>query len=265
MYCTDFEFDGELLSDHGFMICQFDGNDNSWSGGEVTFITSKPPYQDRQDYYTYSYDTPITITFSVCKNTCENDDREMYITQDDYSDMSRWLCRQDGYHWLRFDQEGWEDVFYNSYINITPYQINGRTLGFNITVTTDSPYAYSQEYKYNFNFDTNNIFTFKNYSDAVGSIYVDATIIPKENGNIEFVSGNDEHHCLTKINNVGIGDEIRLNGNNDILVGITNPNNFNFVFPIVANSYKDRTTYFDNAGVNCDITIKFRNKRMVMV
>lgn len=42
MYCTDFIFDNELLSDHGMIICSFDSNgDNSWSGDNITYYDTE--------------------------------------------------------------------------------------------------------------------------------------------------------------------------------------------------------------------------------
>ena len=148
MFCTDFLFDGELLSDYGMIICTFDNGDNSWSGGDITFNTQNTPSSDIQTFYTYSFDTPLSCQFSICKNPClMNGSDDNYLTQEEYSRVARWLKRKDGYHWLQFNQEGYEDIYFNVKFDVQPHIIAGRTAGFDLTMTCDSPYGYSKEHK----------------------------------------------------------------------------------------------------------------------
>lgn len=171
MYCTDFVFNGERLSDHNLMICNFDGSESTQNGGDVTFITVKPPYSDKHTYYTYSYETPISLTFSICKNPCKTTDEDMCLNQDEQSYLKRWLQRADGYYWLAFDQDGFEDVWFNSKFNLQPHFIDGRVVGYDVTVDTDSPYGYSQENKNEFSIKVGDSYKIIDYSDSVGSIY----------------------------------------------------------------------------------------------
>ena len=132
MICTNFVFDNESLSDYGMIICTFDkSNGTSWSGGDITFNTQKAPSSDVQTFYTSNAGTPLSCSFDICKSPCliEKDGID-YITQKEYSALSRFLKRRDGFHWLQFDNEGYEDIHFNSKFDMQPYEIGGKTVGF---------------------------------------------------------------------------------------------------------------------------------------
>ena len=270
MYCTDFIFDNELLSDHGMIICSFDNNgDNSWSGGNITFTTQKAPFSDVQTFYTSSFESPLSCQFSVCKNPCLiNDYNTDYFTQEEYADITRWLKRKDGYHWLQFNQEGYEDVYYNVKFDVQPREIKGHTVGLDLTVTCDSPYGYSREFDQKFTLSSSaSSFKIVNNSDLAGIIYPLITITPKSSGNLILNSGIEGDMVQTQVKNVTSNSKIILDGKNDYYEGISDPNKFNYKFPVLDNAYNDRNTYFKlvNGSVDCDIILKYRYIRMVTV
>lgn len=262
---TDFIFDGEALSDYGYILCAFEGDSVSWEGGDVTFTTIKPPNSDKQVFYTSSQENSLTTTCCICKNPCDHEDID--ITQEDYSEIYRWLQRTDGYHWLQFIQEDFDDIYYNSMINPEPYFINGKTVGFYLNITTDSPYAYSKLIRKNFTLnDETDCCTYQDYSDKPGSTYIRTKITPLDDGDIIIETGNDAYKNTTEIRNVISGNSIILDGESDYFSGIVNPNHFNFEFPIIVNTYKNRNNYFKKVnGVDCNIEIEYRYKRRVMV
>lgn len=264
MFCTDFVFNGERLSDHNLMICSFDGGETNQSGGEVTFVTIKPPYSDKHTYYTYNYESPISMTFSICKNPCKTTDSDdVFFNQDDQSYLKRWLQRTDGYHWLAFDQEGFEDVWFNSKFNLQPHFINGRVAGYDVTVDTDSPYGYSQFHRKKFVLSSGSSYDVIDYSDKTGYLYPKIIITPTSDGMIEIESGCNNYKKTTKILNAVANKCITLDKENNLIDGISNLNNFNFVFPIIANDYDDITSTFTNMGVDCTLNIEFRYIRRV--
>lgn len=270
MYCTDFIFDNELLSDHGMIICSFDSNgDNSWSGGNITFTTQKAPFSDVQTFYTSSFESPLSSQFSVCKNPCLiNDYNTDYLTQEEYTDITRWLKRKDGYHWLQFNQEGYEDVYYNVKFDVQPREVKGHTIGLDLTITCDSPYGYSREFDQKFTLSSSaSSFRIVNNSDLVGIIYPLITITPKSSGNLILNSGIEGDMVQTQVKNVTSNSKIILDGKNDYYEGISDPNKFNYKFPVLDNAYNDRNTYFKlvNGSVDCDIILKYRYIRMVTV
>ncbi len=268
MVCQDFIYDEERLSDYGFIICSFGGSDSSWSGGDINFTTIKAPDSDIHTFYTSSTDEPLSCTFSICKNPCGHSNF-MTVTREEYSSISRWLKRSDGFHWLQFDNEWYEDIYFNSKFNVQPHQVGNETIGFDLTINTDSPYAYGKYQEKDFSLTKDIDFSFKNYSDKTGNIYPVVTITPQADGKIDLLTGVESRPFQrTLINNeVKRGKTIILDGNNDYINGIDNPNNFNFEFPVISNTYNDRVTYFklNTGSVDCDIKIEYRLIRMVVV
>lgn len=273
MICTNFIFDNESLSDYGMIVCTFgDNNETSWSGGDITFNTQKAPSNDVHTFYTSSAETPLSCTFDICKNPClMNKDGIEYVTQDEYSALSRFLKRRDGFHWMQFDNEGFEDIYFNAKFDMQPKEICGRTVGFTLTMTTDSPYGYSRLVTKSFELSaTSPTKSFINYDDVVGISYPILKIKPKSDGNLILTTGCSDEERTTVINNVKTNSEILLDGNNDYYEGINNPNDFNYEFPIISNTYKNRKTNVGiqttgNVSVGCSVYFEYRYKRMVTV
>ena len=141
MFATDFLFDNHRASDFGLMICSFDGNTEPASGGEIEYNTVKPPGSDRFSFYGAQFNSAIEWHFSICKDP--NLSRNPYFTQYEESKTAKWLLPSDGYKLFSFSQEGYEDIFYYAYVNMTPHQILGQTVGFDLTVTSDCAYGFT--------------------------------------------------------------------------------------------------------------------------
>ena len=267
MFCTDCIFDNEKLSDHGIIICGFDGSTATQTGGEVTFITTQSPNTNIFTFHTSKCEEPIKFTFSICKDPCKyNTQEEMYFTQDEQSYIMRWLQRLDGYKWLAFDQDGWEDVWFNAQINPQPHFINGRVAGYDLSVTTDSPWGWSQEHRKIKTIPVNDTLSIINYSDITGVVYPKATIVAKGNGEVAIKTGCTNYQKTTRVRNVSSGDEIILYGYNDFISGVDNIDNFNYEFPIMANGYDDIETNFTNIGdMDIDIKLVYRFVRRVHI
>ncbi len=264
MYCSDFIFNGESLSDYGFIICNIGGSSSSWSGGDVTFTTVKPPSSNKFHFHGASFNEPISFSFQIGLNHCDHNDG--YLTQEHASSLMRWLQRTDNYHWLSFCQDGWEDIWFHSQINLQPVYIGGRIAGYDVTVTTDSPYGYSQPYKIQSFIQPGETFNLKDYSDLPGHLYPVLTIIPKGNGILRITTGCNEYKRVTEIKDVIEDVEIVLDGNNDLILGVDNLNNFNFTFPVISNTYRDiNNKIINNSNFDLDITIEWRYVRRVAV
>lgn len=146
MYTTDFTFDEQNLSDYGLMICVFDG-DSVVSGGEIEPVAHKTPATDEYTYYASEINNVLTWTFSICKIGCDITDPEDYFfNQYEESEIAQWLLKTDGYRWLHFDEDDYPDVYYKVYVNMTPYQIDGKTIGYDLTITSNCGYGFSHEY-----------------------------------------------------------------------------------------------------------------------
>lgn len=273
MNCSNFIFDGESLSDYGMIVCDWNtGAGTPWSGGDVTFTTGKTPDSDRQTFYTASYENLLSCTLSICKNPGGYTDRkEAVITREEYSALSRWLKRSDGYHLLQFDQDGYGDIYFHAKIDMQPYMVCGSIVGFDLAVTTDSPYGYSRLYKNTFELAAGESFSFENYSDKPGIIYPKVIIIPKADGTLKLNSGINTDIHTTEIKNCKANHKIVLDNDNDYFEGITDPNGFNFEFPVIANSYTGGNNGCTNifslsqGSISCTVTTEYRLVRMVTI
>ena len=275
MYCTDFIFDNERLSDHGYMICDFGAGDSTWSGGDVTFTSMQSPGTNTFTHYYSKFDTPLSFNFSIMKNPCGGaSQKDLYFTQDEQSYVMRWLQRLDGYHWFAFDQEGWEDIWFRVQMNLQSHYNGGIVIGYDVTCTADSPYGYSQLHTKDIVLSSSanspaagsDSITIKNYSDIPGYIYPRLTITPENTGTIKLLSGCEGYKKITTIENAPAGNTIILDGNNDEITGLHNMNDFNFIFPVMANGYRDIDTTFVNIGdMDVQLKIQYRFIRRVTV
>lgn len=125
------------------MICSFNGNGGTETaaGGEIEYNIVKTPGSNKFDFYGSQFNTTITWNFSICKNPCRKGNG--CFDQYEESMIKKWLLKTDGYRMMQFDQGGYEDIFYNVYFNAAPHQILGKTVGFDLTATSDCAYGFT--------------------------------------------------------------------------------------------------------------------------
>ena len=158
MKALDFEYDGYLLSDFGFMICSFGdkGLETISNGSKISFNTT-PIFNGSKSLLTQvSYDENIECNFAICKNPCVTASGDVEpITATEESQIMRWLNRK---RFLKFRvlQDGYEDIYFNGSFNIDKYELDGNVYGFELTFTSDRPYAIYDSIMYNFTISTEN-------------------------------------------------------------------------------------------------------------
>ena len=134
MKALDFEYDGYLLSDFGFMICSFGdkGLETISNGSKISFNTT-PIFNGSKSLLTQvSYDENIECNFAICKNPCVTASGDVEpITATEESQIMRWLNRK---RFLKFRvlQDGYEDIYFNGSFNIDKYVLDG-----NVSLLTD--------------------------------------------------------------------------------------------------------------------------------
>ena len=261
MFATDCLFDKNRASDFGLMIGTFDNDSQTATGGNIEFNVVKTPNRDTFDFYGSQFNEVLTWNFSLIKNPCTNED--MYFSQYDESLISRWLLKKDGYKWFQFDQEGYEDVYYMVQVNMIPHQICGRTIGFDLTVTSNCGYGFSREIKRSYAFNKNNSIKFDVRSDTYSYILPYITI----EGTGDFYISNDsdlEQNYSNSKETVfkNINNTIIMDSDNDIITGISSPTSFNWYFIRLVDGVNTITTDSEN-----DININFiyREPRRVIV
>lgn len=277
MIATEFEFDGISSSVYGLYICSFDGvkNGTGTLGSEATFNTAKSPKNNRWIYTDSVYENPLTFTFQCLKFDCNTGSKP--IGARELARIMRWLVRNDGYHYLRFKHNEWDNVFYNAQLKLQKHEISGEIYGFEIEATCDAPWGYSEMKEYSFHYNEANkekTFVLYNYSDEDGGILpelvrieiledCDLTI-----SNTFNINGDERNQLInhTIINNCKSGEILYMDKDMNILsdeneyLHTTLSDDFNYSFLRLYSDFKSAKNIIA-ASHACNITINWREIR----
>lgn len=169
MYATDFQFDKELASSYGVMICTFDGTGGTASfrnGADVTLTTVRAPGSNTWNHVYSQYSEVLSATFQISKIPCKN--KDLYFDAIEQRAINRWLNRLDKFYPFRIIQDGYDNIYFNAQINVNKIELNGRVIGFELTITTDKPYGYFEEQELLFDIAADGSYSFVNISDDIG-------------------------------------------------------------------------------------------------
>lgn len=261
MYAIDFEYDGQYLSDYGFIICHFDasrGANVADAGSRITF--NKISRNNGKSYSLTStkYSECVTCTFDICKDPDRYGDENREISNLEYRNLMRWLNRRE---FLKFQALNNEKTvcYFNVSFNISKILIAERLYGLRLTLESDRPFGYGQEQSVSFTFtDASEIKILRDISDEVGYTYPDMTIICNADGDLSI--HNELEHCTMVIKNCSIGEIISIKGETQIISSSYSShdicNDFNYEFFRIGNTIDSRN---NNISVSkpCHIVIKY--------
>ncbi|MCI9538455.1 MAG: hypothetical protein HFG35_09335 [Eubacterium sp.] len=268
---TQFEFDGIKSSVFGLYLCSFSGSSTGAKpvGNEITINTVKAPKKNRFIRTGVTYETPLTFSFQVVKYNCWGENME--ITPRELAKIMRWLVRKD-YRYLRFDQTGWDNVFYNCTLKVQKYEIGGVIRGLEIEATCDAPWGYSERKEHTLNLNGVNACSIYNYSDEDGGILPDLVRI-EVLGNYDllcitntFSTNQDKNKTKTinvKINNCKQGEIIELDRHKNICSSMVHDglvNDFNHVFLELFSDFNQYENVI-TSNERCNVTIYIREIR----
>ena len=248
MYAIDFEYDGQYLSDYGFIVCHFDfsgGANIESAGSKITFEKVSRLGGKRFSLTSARYDECITATFDICKNPDTHEKEELEISNEEYRDLIRWLNRKEflKFQVLNDKEEDIEPCYYNVSFNVEKIKVAETLFGLRLTLESDSPFGYGDMITTKFQF--NNINTQKiliDKSDEIGYIYPDMRIICNQAGDLTI--HNDYEDCTMVIKNCRLGEVITIKGNEQIIsTSITDHdicNDFNWEFFKIGNTFDNR-------------------------
>ena len=79
MYAIDFEYDGYLLSDMGYMVCRFDsqGMETISNGSNITFNTISMIHGEKWYLTSIQFEECLSTTIQICKK-CSDDFKISY-------------------------------------------------------------------------------------------------------------------------------------------------------------------------------------------
>lgn len=266
MRYIDFKYDGSYLSDYGFIICDFEYDNNATDldiGSVISFNKISHNYGQKYTLSSTQFEDCITASFDICKNPDLYEGDEMQITSGECRDILRWLNRRD-FNEFAFceDNEKGTHTYYNASFNIKKITINDKLFGFRLAMETDSPFAYGEEIVKSFSCTgENDIKSIDDMSQDIGFTFPTLEIKCLESGNLTLYNMTNSE--TTYIKNVSNGETINIDSLFQIITSDMDGHkifdDFNFVFFHIGNTYNDVATQF-YASLNCDIKIKYRPK-----
>lgn len=245
MRAIDFCYDNTLLSDFGFMICNFDGGSGTDTidiGSQITFNTVSQHNGKIYGLTSTQYNACITATFDICKNPCQTDDME--ITSYECRELLRWLNRK---QFLPFyfciEMLDADTVYFDASFNIKKKMSGGRLYALELTMETNRPFGYGKEIVYTIESPSDAFaYTIEDNSDEIGYIYPDLTITCLQDGDLKII--NEAQSCSMLIKNCSVDEVITIHGDTQIIETSKSShkicNDFNFQFLKIGNTYSDR-------------------------
>lgn len=264
MNALDFCYDGQYLSDYGFMIANIDKQKDKTvieTGCKLSFTMKRNHSGKKYTLVNTKYEKCYTTTFQICKNPDKTKDLE--ITSDEFRDIMRWLNRRNFYEFsfIPLDDEETEKYYFGSF-NLKKIFIGYALIGIELTLETNTPYAYGNILTYTFNVaDTTQTFLIADFSDEIGHIYPETTIEIHQPGNFQMY--NELTGETTIINNCYLNEKIHMRADATYIETDMDRHknslmkDFNGVFPKIANTYGSRQNRY-KISLPCSVTMTYR-------
>lgn len=267
MYAYNFEYDGRLLSDFGFIVCHFDndgGLDTADGGSEISFETAAVHSGKRKFVVGSEYKNCLSTSFQICKDPNGHSDIEMVITADEFRQISRWLNRRE---YLWFHAFDWCDPeasrpWVRATFNLKRIDVANETVGIELNMTTDSPFGYGDEVVKQFNFTSETLTqTFLDENDEYGDTYPELTVTCGEAGT--WTLEDDITGCSCEVENCVADEELHFSGESMIIEtdsvthANTIANDFNYDFFRFGNTPGERLNTITASGP-CTVELRYR-------
>lgn len=263
MKAYDFEFDGKKLSSFDMIICRFgglDGIETISNGSQIIFNTI--PVQNGSYHRLASaiYDECLTATIQICKATCTTDVTE--ITATEFRELTKWLNRKK-FLKLKILSDDYIDLYYEAAINISRIEVDGRLMGLELSIVTNSPHAFHEPRTIIIkNIEINGKHSINDTSYEEGYIYPLTEITVNEDGDLKIYNAIEDR--WTNILNCTAGEVITLdypiiqssNSSHNI------QNDFNWKFLRIANTYENSR---NDLTISLPCTIKLKYSPIVKV
>ena len=267
MKFLDFEYDGLHLSDFGFIACQFEassGMQTMSAGSKITFSKVARDRGRRNSLVGTKYQDCLTCTFDICKNPDEYPDPlDMYIKNDEYRDIMRWLNRREFCVFRAIPEECEEDdnivtCKFNASFNIEKIKASEDLIGLRLTMETDRPFGFGDEIIKTMTFGQTTSYSVYDPSDEIGEFYPDLTITMSASGDL--IISNETLDVTMSVNNCSVGEVITIKGSEQIITTSIPEhdicNDFNYEFLRIGNTYHNRSNKI-TCDVACTVKLSF--------
>lgn len=260
----DFEYDGQYLSDYGFIICDFNFSNGANETSSASSITFNKVSQHQGKTYSLTstqYNECITYSFDICKNPDLFEMEDMEITNEEYANIIRWLNRREFLDFCMINDEdyGQDLCYYQASFNMSKIKIGDRLFGIRLTMETNKPFGYGQEQVAVLSFESDSMSKILyDMSAEIGTSYPTVIITCKSSGTLSV--RNETENCNTVIKNCTAGEVITLHGNTHIIESSLAShdvcNDFNYDFFRIGNTINNRANKI-TVSIPCEITVKY--------
>lgn len=258
---SDFIFDGRSLSEFGYILV-FENTEDTMDTSNMEMKTIKGARNDKSLGVGYSYGDNLTATYLIMKNFCEFPEDELNLTDEDVSELTRWLCRKQ-YKWFRYvdTEDGVDDTWFQGYWTVKKEYAGDQVIGLQITLHTNAPYGYSRIIKH---FENQTSFSININTDEEGYIYPDVTIQLSANGELNLTNTTEDR--VTGLKNCVAGETITIRNGDVQQISSTQDHDwiheFNYKYPRFVAKYGDTQNDF-TVNMPADITLEYREIRKV--
>ena len=272
MFCTEFIFDGISSKEYDLIICSFDGNKSgsATAGSNIEYTTFKAPNSNKWVKTGSNYNEQLTFTFEVCKYKCNSVVNEP-LSERELAFIMRWLVRKE-YKYLRFMQEGYENIYYKCQINAEKYEIAGKCYGLTLTVVCNAPFGWSERIHATISSSTTSSVQLYDSSDEIGVIYPKIEILSKS-GTVDapqdITIRNETTGIEMLIKNCIVNEQItcrnmKIESSEYTSNHTTLFDDFNWKWFSIGNTFDNRVNEIKVTG-NCDIELSWRVPRKAVV
>lgn len=260
MNAHDFIYDGKKLSDMGYQLCSFNGASDEviTNGSQITWNTVSTLRGAKWERVSSVYESCISTTFDICKRLCDSDD--LLMTADDERELMRWLNRKQ-FHEFQFVDGDYAGYLFDCSFNIGKIQSGGRTVGLELTMTTNRPFGYIKRSEtYQSNSSGVNISV---DMDDEGYIYFDEISFECSSaGDLEITSADADYKSVIKNCSDGEIITMRYPVITSSVQSHDLPNDFNWVFPYYVSEYGKAN---NNIKTSLPCTIRISHKSAVKI
>lgn len=264
MYATDFIYDGEYLSDYGFIICEFDYSSGATfvnAGATISFNTISMNHGKKYSLASTKYEECIGAVFDICKDPDTQTDRT--VSEFEYEQLIRWLNRNEFLR-MQFRTGERKRCYYDASFNIEKIIIGGILYGLRLTMVTNRPFGYGDTRTWEFEVTSSDItndtvYKLEDISEEIGCLYPTVELICYARG--ELIISNQTFEWSTIINNCTPNLQLKMDGENQTILILNGShdnlwNDFNYKFFKIGNTYKNRINKI-KVSLPCKIKISY--------